>query len=81
MDIRGEDTAVTGNSVYAGNPEERVRVKISAGNAVVTGNVFHNVVIEVNDQTDAQKPIIIRDNIMDNSAVEHVKGSLTTPGR
>jgi len=81
MDIRGEDAAVTGNSVYTSNPDERVRVKISAGNAVVTGNVFHNVVVEVNDQTEAQKPIIIRDNIMDNSAVEHVKGNLTTPGQ
>jgi hypothetical protein len=76
MDIRGTATVVTGNSVYTANAAEPLRLKISAGNAVVTGNVFENVIIEVNDETTAQKPIIIEHNIMENSVVEHKKGNL-----
>jgi hypothetical protein len=80
MDIRGTATAVTGNSIHTSNAAERLRLKISAGNAVVTGNAFENVVIEVNDETAAQKPIVIENNIMENSVIEHKQGNLTRPG-
>lgn len=75
MDIRGTETAVTGNSVYNAN-EAPLPLYITAGNAVVTGNVFDNVTIVVDDQTDAQKPILIKDNIMENSTVEHRRGNV-----
>ncbi len=69
MDLRGFDTAVTGNCVYAANPDAPLFLKLTAGNVVVTGNVFQNVVIEVDDQTQAGKPVIIRDNILESTTV------------
>ena len=45
---------------------------------IVTGNVLENVIIEVDDQTGGDKPIIIRDNVMHNSTIEHKQGNLLT---
>ena len=75
MDIRGTETAITGNSVFNAN-EAPLPLYITAGNAVVTGNVFENVALVVDDQTSAQKPILIKDNIMENSTVEHRRGNV-----
>lgn len=75
MDIRGTETAITGNSVFNAN-EAPLPLHITAGNAVVTGNVFENVTLVVADETDAQRPILIKDNIMENSTVEHQRGNL-----
>ncbi len=75
MDIRGTETAITGNSVFNAN-EAPLPLYITAGNAVVTGNVFENVTLVVDAQTDAQKPILIRDNIVEESTVEHRRGNL-----
>jgi hypothetical protein len=75
MDIRGTETAITGNSVFNAN-EAPLPLYITAGNAVVTGNVFENVTLVVDDQTDAQKPILIKDNIMEKSTVEHQRGNV-----
>ncbi|MBL7645765.1 MAG: hypothetical protein JNK74_06175 [Candidatus Hydrogenedentes bacterium] len=75
MDIRGTETAITGNSVFNAN-EAPLPLYITAGNAVVTGNVFENVTLIVADETEAQKPIIIKDNIMENSTVEHRRGNV-----
>ena len=76
MDIRGYDTTITGNAVYTSDPAKPLLLCITAGNAVVTGNVFQNTVIEINDQTEAQLPILLGHNIMDNSMVEFKKGNL-----
>ncbi len=75
MDIRGTETAITGNSVFNAN-EAPLPLYITAGNAVLTGNVFENVTLVVDDQTNAQKPILIKDNIMENSTVEHRRGNV-----
>lgn len=75
MDIRGTESAITGNSVFNAN-EAPLPLYITAGNAVVTGNVFENVTLVVDDQTDAQKPILIKDNIMEKSTVEHRRGNV-----
>jgi len=32
----------------------------------------------VNDKTDENKPIVIKDNIMENSVIDHQKGNLVT---
>jgi len=69
MDLRGFDTTVTGNCIYTSNPDAPLLLKLTAGNIVVTGNVLQNVAIEVDDQTEARKPIIIKDNILDNTSV------------
>ncbi|NUN98212.1 MAG: right-handed parallel beta-helix repeat-containing protein, partial [Candidatus Omnitrophica bacterium] len=76
MDIRGEGAAVTGNCVHSASPEAPVRIHIGAGNTVLTGNVLENVRIEVEDQTGSNKPILIRNNILENSRIEHTQGNL-----
>ena len=76
MDLRGYDTAVTGNCVYAANPDAPLLLKLTAGNVVVTGNVLQNVIIEVDDQTQTGKPIIIRDNILENTTVVVKNGTV-----
>ena len=67
--LRGFGTTVTGNCIYPSNPDAPLLLKLTAGNIVVTGNVLQNVAIEVDDQTEARKPIIIKDNILDNTSV------------
>jgi hypothetical protein len=76
MDIRGTGAAVTGNNIHTPNPDERLPLTITGGNTVVTGNLFENVVVVVDDKTDENKPIVIKDNIMENSVVDHRKGNL-----
>jgi hypothetical protein len=78
MDVRGYEATVTGNNVHASDPNTPVRLTISGGNTIVTGNVFENVVIEVNDSTGRNKPIVISDNIMETSLIQHKAGKLTT---
>lgn len=75
MDIRGTETSITGNTIHNEN-EAPLPLYLTAGNAVVTGNVFENVTLVIDDQTDAQKPILIKDNIMENSTVEHRRGNV-----
>lgn len=76
MDVRGFGAVVTGNNVYSANAQERIRLTISGGNTLVTGNIFENVAIDVNDQTEIQKPILIRNNLFENSVIERRKGNL-----
>ncbi|HOX36398.1 MAG TPA: right-handed parallel beta-helix repeat-containing protein [Candidatus Brocadiia bacterium] len=78
MDIRGEDTSVTGNVIHAAEPASPVELAITAGFAVVSGNVFENVKIVVDDATEAGGPIVVKDNIMKNSALDHRRGKLIT---
>lgn len=76
MDLRGYDTTVTGNCVYTSNAEAPLLLRITAGNIVLTGNVLQNVAIEVDDQTQAGKPVIIRDNILENTTVTVKSGNV-----
>jgi len=62
--------------VYAANPDAPLLLKLTAGNVVVTGNVLQNVIIEVDDQTQTGKPIIIRDNILENTTVVVKNGTV-----
>ncbi len=78
MDIRGTQAAVTGNTVHTHAENEPTRLKITGGHTVVTGNVLDNVIIEVDDTTGGDKPIIVRNNIMNSSSIEHKKGLLQT---
>ncbi|MFH1741900.1 MAG: hypothetical protein ABIH23_23095 [bacterium] len=76
IDARGAAAAITGNCLHSSNPDERMRLTISGGNTVVTGNVFENIVIEVDDNTGEEKPIIIKNNIMENSIIDYKNGNL-----
>lgn len=79
MDIRGTETAITGNTIHNQADNARLPLYITAGNAVVTGNVFENVTIVVADQTSAQKPIRITGNILENSVIDHQRGNINPP--
>lgn len=76
MDIRGFGAVVTGNNVFTANADTPLSLTISGGNTLVTGNMLENVVVEVNDTTDRNEPIVITNNIFQNTRIEHVKGNL-----
>lgn len=76
MDIRGTETAVTGNSVYNHADNPSLPLYIRGGNAVLTGNVLENVTIIVEDETESQRPILIQNNILENTAIDHRRGNL-----
>jgi len=76
IDVRGTETTITGNNLQALSSTNTTRIRLSAGNAVVTGNVLENVVIEVNDQTGADNPILIHGNVLQNSRVVRRKGNV-----
>lgn len=76
MDIRGYGAVVTGNNVHTSDPEKPLSLHVTCGNTLVTGNMLENVVILVDDQTGEEKPIVVNNNIMENSTVDHRNGAL-----
>jgi hypothetical protein len=76
MDVRGFDTTVTGNVVRGDDPEKLLPLWLTGAGMVVTGNQFKNVEIVVNDRTGTDRPIIIRDNLLENSRVKYESGNL-----
>ncbi len=78
MDIRGFGAVISGNNIQTDSSNERLRLMISGGNTLVSGNCFENVIVEVNDKTGTDKPISINNNLMENSTVEHKAGRLVT---
>ncbi|NUM56882.1 MAG: right-handed parallel beta-helix repeat-containing protein [Candidatus Hydrogenedentes bacterium] len=73
IDARGYGAIITGNHTYTAN-DEKLLVKIGAGKTIVTGNVFENTVVEVDDTTGADKPIVVDGNVLENSSVTVKKG-------
>jgi len=67
IDARGFGAVISGNNIYSAT--EKLLVKLGAGNSIVTGNVFENVSIEVDDTTELNKPILVNNNILENSEV------------
>lgn len=78
MDIRGTMATITGNVIYTHPENEPMRLKITGGHTIVTGNTLENVVIDVDDTTGGDKPIIVRNNIMHNASIAHRRGLLIT---
>lgn len=76
MDLRGFGAVVTGNNIHTSSDDSPLRLVIAGGNTLVTGNCFENVVIEVNDKTGANKPIVINNNLMEKSRIDHKAGRL-----
>ncbi|MCC6795912.1 MAG: right-handed parallel beta-helix repeat-containing protein [Candidatus Hydrogenedentes bacterium] len=68
IDARGYGAVISGNHTYTAN-DEKLIVKIGAGKSIVTGNVFENTTIEVDDATGTGKRIVLKDNVLENSAV------------
>lgn len=75
IDARGYGAIVTGNHTYTANENEKLLVKIGAGKSIVTGNVFENTTVEVDDATGTGKQIIVKDNVLENSSVNAKKAS------
>jgi hypothetical protein len=81
MDVRGTETTITGNNLQALVSTNATRLRITAGNAIVTANVLENIVIEVDDQTGADKPVHIHGNVLQNSQVVRRKGNVVESAR
>jgi len=80
MDVRGTETTITGNNIHTFASGKPTRLRLAAGNAVVSANVLENAVIEVDDQTGANQPIMVHANVLQNSQVARRKGNLiSTP--
>jgi hypothetical protein len=75
MDMRGDGAIVTGNCIHSKN-EEKLPLWITGGNTLVTGNLFENVTLVINDKSDKNLPIVVNNNILHNSEVDHQKGNL-----
>jgi hypothetical protein len=78
MDIRGFGAVVTGNNIHTGAADAPLRVMISGGNTLITSNCFENVVLEVDDKTGGNKPIVINNNLLENARILHKTGKLLT---
>jgi Right handed beta helix region len=74
MDIRGFESTITGNNIRNHHKNKPIQLKIKAGNTIITGNYFENLVIDINDKTGTYHPIISRNNLMNHSQVSHIKG-------
>lgn len=82
MDVRGTETTITGNNIHTFDSAKPTRLRLTAGGAVISANVLEKVVIEVDDQTGANQPILIQANVLQNSQVVHRKGNLiNAPGQ
>jgi len=69
MDIRGTETTITANNIHTFDPAKPTRLRITAGNAVVSANVLEHALIEVEDQTGANQPIMIEANVLQNAQI------------
>ncbi len=78
MDIRGFGAVISGNNIHSDPSNEPLCLLISGGNTLLSGNCFENVIVEVNDKTGTDKPIVINNNLMENSKVEYKAGRLVT---
>jgi hypothetical protein len=76
LDVRGTETTITGNNIHSFDPAKPMRLRLAAGNAVVSANVLESAVIEVDDQTGANQPILIQANVLQNSPIVHRKGNV-----
>lgn len=74
MDVRGTGAAVTGNSIYSSDEEPTMRLRLSGGSTVATGNLLENVIVEVDDQTEEGGKIVVEHNLMRNSRLDHKSG-------
>ena len=74
MDVRGFNTAVSGNVIRGPHPKERLPLWLTGAGMSITGNHFHNVDLIVNDQTGTDRPILVQGNAMENSAVVRKAG-------
>ena len=76
MDVRGTGAVVTGNSIHSSHSDRRMRLSVTGGNTVLTGNLLENLVLEIHDTTDEGKLILVGANLLDNATLDHKRGRL-----
>lgn len=76
VDARGAATTIIGNCFHTADEGEPLLLSIGAGDVVVSGNVFENVTVEIDDITGQDRPIVLGDNAMLNSTVRVVNGKV-----
>ena len=74
--MRGFETSVTSNVVRGNNAEKRLPMWLTGAGVVVLGKHFKNVELLVNDQTKTDRPILIQNNIQENTVITHTVGNL-----
>lgn len=76
MDVRGFGASVTGNVVQGQDEKNPLPLWLTGAGMVVQGNHLKNVEVVVEDKTGTNRPIMIRDNVLENSVVTHKGGNL-----
>lgn len=75
MDLRGQMQSVSGNTIECLDAASKTKVRIGGGSTTLTGNSLKNVIVEINDTYDGNKPIVLQGNVMEDCMIEHVKGN------
>lgn len=76
MDIRGTGALVTGNAIHSANTGAPLPLRVTGGNTIIANNLFENVVVVVDDVSGEEKPIVVKDNLMEDSTIDHRQGRL-----
>lgn len=74
VDARGFGAVISGNNFFSAT--DRLVLAVGAGNSIVSGNILENVVVEVDDTTGTSKPILINNNILENSEIAVKNGNV-----
>jgi hypothetical protein len=64
-----------GNCIHSEN-DERLPLWITGGNTLVTGSLFENVTLTINNKTGKSLPIVVNKNILHHSELDHRSGNL-----
>lgn len=76
VDVRGSGAVVLGNQIHAADAAQPTRIKITAGNVIVSNNMLENVILEVDDTTNEMRPIVVSNNLLEHSSIDHRRGAL-----
>lgn len=76
IDARGSRTVITGNCLHTADTASLMRLSVGGGDALISGNVFENILIEINDTTGANRPIILGPNVLENTQTDVKSGNV-----
>jgi hypothetical protein len=78
MDIRGTGATVTGNVLHGPDGGVRPRLRIAGGSTIASANILESVDIEIDDETGATRPIVVKDNLFESGGIIYKTGKLIT---
>jgi hypothetical protein len=76
VDARGERAVISGNIFEGQSADTNMRLTVTGGDTIVTGNVLVNVDIEIAVPPDASKVVHLTDNLMQKGRILHTSGNL-----